>query len=65
MTIASGDEAGLAAALKELGPSVASATVDLTDNATIFSLFEQRGSFDHMVVDGSEHQDWSSALTGP
>ncbi len=59
VTIASRDEAGLAAALKELGPSVASATVDLTDNAIVVSLFEQRGSFDHMVVTAA------STKTGP
>jgi NAD(P)-dependent dehydrogenase (short-subunit alcohol dehydrogenase family) len=50
VTIASRDKAGLQAALQELGPSVASATVDLVDNKTIVSLFEQLGSFDHLVV---------------
>lgn len=59
VTIASRDEAGLSAALQELGPSVASATVDLVDNKTILSLFERLGSFDHLVVTAA------STKTGP
>lgn len=59
VTIASRDQAGLDAALKELGPTVASATVDLVDNSSILSLFNQLGSFDHMVVTAA------STKTGP
>ena len=59
VTIASRGGAAMEAALEELGPSVASATVDLVDNRTIVSLFEKLGSFDHLVVTAA------STKTGP
>ena len=59
VTIASRDATGIQTALKELGSSVASATVDLVDNKTILVMFEKLGSFDHLVVTAA------STKTGP
>ncbi len=54
--IAGRTESKLKAAMAEIGNDVDTYTVDLTEEASIKALFEQVGSFDHLVITGPAPQ---------